>query len=200
VDDTVFEIPQDISLNGSINEKLSSINKLNLQKQNILNADKLQASETLPKANLFAQAGYGRPGLNFLENDFSTYYIAGVNLKWNLSSFYNNSRNEEINSLKSQKVNALIENQRKLIETNIDQYKSQLKSVSTQMESDELIIKMAIDIKENAQYQLEQGALDMSEYIQKLNIEKEAFVNKSIHEIHEIKLKYIINHLSGNLK
>jgi outer membrane protein TolC len=195
-----FVLPNDPLLASSVNNDLSVLNKLSLQKQSVLEANNLQATETVPKASLFAQAGYGKPGLNFLENQFSTYYLAGIRLNWNLSSFYNKGRNSEINSLKSQKLDALIDNQKSVLKSTIDNYNTQLLSNENQMENDKLILNMASDIKETAQYQLEQGALDMSEYIQKLNIEKEAMVNQKLHKLKDLKLKYIINHVSGNLK
>lgn len=35
-----------------------------------------------PRVAAFARAGYGKPGLNFLSNDFDAYWVAGVRLQW----------------------------------------------------------------------------------------------------------------------
>jgi outer membrane protein TolC len=35
-----------------------------------------------PRLGAFARAGYGRPGLNFLADDFQGYWLAGVQLQW----------------------------------------------------------------------------------------------------------------------
>src|SRR5688572_313265 len=45
---------------------------LSAQQNNLIKA------KNLPKASLFVQGGYGRPGLNMLQNEFDLYYIGGV--------------------------------------------------------------------------------------------------------------------------
>jgi len=42
----------------------------------------------MPKLGLFVTGGYGKPGLNMLDNEFAPYYIGGVRLSWNIGSFY----------------------------------------------------------------------------------------------------------------
>ena len=41
-----------------------------------------------PTLGLFMQGGYGDPGLNMLKGGFSPYYIAGVQLSWNIGKLY----------------------------------------------------------------------------------------------------------------
>src|SRR5690606_38588264 len=57
-----------------------------IEKYNIQN--KLLNKKVIPRLSFFAQGGYGRPTLNLLSNDFSSYYLAGLQLKWSLSEFY----------------------------------------------------------------------------------------------------------------
>lgn len=45
-----------------------------------------------PQIGAFATAGYGRPGLNMLSNEFDTYAIVGARLTWDLSKFYNGTQ------------------------------------------------------------------------------------------------------------
>lgn len=54
---------------------------------------KLTSSRMLPKISLFAQAGYGRPGLNMLDADFSPWAMGGVKISWNIWN-WNLSLNE----------------------------------------------------------------------------------------------------------
>ena len=55
----------------------------NLQAQ-----DKSVVSGLMPKLGLFFTGGYGKPGLNMLEDEFAAYYVAGLKLSWNLGGFY----------------------------------------------------------------------------------------------------------------
>lgn len=45
-----------------------------------------------PQIGAFATAGYGRPGLNMLSDQFDTYAIVGARLTWDLSKFYNGTQ------------------------------------------------------------------------------------------------------------
>ena len=56
----------------------------------------LEDAVARPKISAFAQAGYGRPGLNFLDNGFEPFLQVGVRGQWNLSSLYH--RKNEIKS------------------------------------------------------------------------------------------------------
>ena len=46
------------------------------------------AAGLMPRIGAFVQGGYGRPGLNMLEDSFEPYYVAGVRLSWNLGKLY----------------------------------------------------------------------------------------------------------------
>ena len=69
---------------------------------------KLLKDQIKPRISFFAQGGYGRPGLNFLSNNFDWYYIGGLRFSWDFGSLYslkNNLRLLDINrnSLETQK-------------------------------------------------------------------------------------------------
>jgi outer membrane protein TolC len=48
----------------------------------------LSRARNRPRASLFVQGGYGRPGLNMLSNDFSAYSVGGIRLSWSLDNLY----------------------------------------------------------------------------------------------------------------
>ncbi len=47
-----------------------------------------------PKFYAFGQLGYGRPGFNFLSNDFTPWWIFGAKLTWNFFN-WNQNKNEK---------------------------------------------------------------------------------------------------------
>lgn len=51
---------------------------------------KLLNREFLPQLFLFGKYGYGRPNFNLLNPNFDNYYIFGLKMNWNISSFYLN--------------------------------------------------------------------------------------------------------------
>ncbi len=42
----------------------------------------------MPKLGAFAQGGYGKPGLNMFDNEFSPYFLGGIRLIWNFGNLY----------------------------------------------------------------------------------------------------------------
>ena len=69
----------------------------------------LAVSKIVPKANLFFQGGYGKPGLNMFINDFDWYYITGIRFSWSLSNLYSYGNENEINQLNMQSIDAQTE-------------------------------------------------------------------------------------------
>ena len=48
--------------------------------------------QSRPQIGAFATAGYGRPGLNMLSDQFDPYAIVGAKITWDLSKLYNGSQ------------------------------------------------------------------------------------------------------------
>ena len=64
------------------------------QKEQLDISKEVISKSTSPKLNVFAQAGYGNPGLNMLNNSFEAFYLAGLKLNWNVFD-WNKSKSEK---------------------------------------------------------------------------------------------------------
>ena len=85
-ENTPLEKPAEIQPAAAENVSRPELQSFDYQKKTFDLQDKMLTTQLLPKLGLFAQGGYGRPGLNFLNNNFSWYYIGGLKLSWNLGS------------------------------------------------------------------------------------------------------------------
>ena len=65
-------------------EMNSNLQMLNTRKQMMQSSQAITQAGYYPKIGLFAGIKYGKPGLNFIENDWMTYGVWGVNMNWNL--------------------------------------------------------------------------------------------------------------------
>ena len=63
-----------------------------------------------PKFSLFANSGYGRPGLNQLKNEFQWYYIGGVKLSIPIMSHFTQKREKDVIRIQQQIVDKQREN------------------------------------------------------------------------------------------
>ena len=69
-----------------------------------------------PRVSAFAQAGYGRPGLNFLNTTFDSYWIGGVQLRWTPWSWGTTRRERELIAIQRQ----VFETRNRMMEAKID--------------------------------------------------------------------------------
>ncbi|NOT37100.1 MAG: TolC family protein, partial [Saprospiraceae bacterium] len=192
----VFSVPLQIPVNQSINRpeyKLILVQRALLQQQN-----KLNSSRAIPKVLAFGQAGYSNPALNFLKDEFQTYYIAGLKLNWNISSLYNLKSDNRISKLNG----SITELQEEAF-----LYKLNLEKTQQEVDADKFLILQGQDkqlvfllskIKEASKLQYENGSLTLSEYLKDLNAEEQARLNEVIHRISYLKSLYLNNNLYGN--
>ena len=155
----------------------------NFQRQQISNQYLLTNTRNKPKLGLFVQGGYGRPGLNALQNDFSTYYLGGVRLSWNLSGFYNTGRDRQLMEVNTK----MVDTQQDLFLFNtrmvLRQQSSEMNKLDELIGVDNEIIVLRSKILEAAKAQLDNGVISANDYLRELTAEDQAMQNKLLHEV-----------------
>jgi outer membrane protein TolC len=152
----------------------------------------------MPRINLFLQGGYGRPGLNMLDNDFSAFYLGGVRLSWNFGTLYtekNNLRKIELNkkSVNVQKETFLFNSQLKSL-----QQKNEISKLGDIVSDDDEIIRLRTNIKKASQAKVLNGTLSVSDLIRDVNAESQAMVDKALHEIQLLQVIYNLKEITNN--
>lgn len=158
--------------------KLFSAQKTQLEKQ----ADLLDKSRN-PKVFGFGQAGYGRPGLNMLNNEFDTYYLVGVVLSWNAFDWKKTNRQKQMLQLQS----AMVGQQEKTFNQNMElllaHQNNEINKLEKMLASDSKLVTLRSDIAKASASKLENGIITTSDYIQDLQAETIAKINIEIHQI-----------------
>ncbi|MDE0537080.1 TolC family protein, partial [Tenacibaculum sp. L6] len=78
--------------------------------------------------NGFATGGYGNPGLNMLEHEFTSYYIVGLKLNWNVFDWNGNKKQRQALDYSKE----LIDNQEEVFKLNTNTaLNEQLKEIET---------------------------------------------------------------------
>jgi outer membrane protein TolC len=161
---------------------------------------KLLKAQLRPKLGFFVQGGYGRPGLNFLDNNFAWYYIGGLKLSWNLGSLYTLKNQRQI--LDNDKKTLDIEKETFVFNTTLTQ-KQQNADIAKYLElikTDDAIIRMRESVKKAASAQLENGVLSAHDYITEVNAEDQARQNKILHEMQLLQTQYSYQNTVGDIK
>lgn len=151
----------------------------------------------MPRFSLFAQGGYGNPGLNFLKDKFEPFYVVGARLSWNFGSLYtlkNDRRKLEVER-------ESVETERDLFLFNtrlqIAEQDGTLASLRKQMEADDEIIRLRTNIRKSAEAKVANGTLSVNEMLRELNAESIALQTKAVHGIQLLAETYRQRHLTN---
>ena len=195
---TIFSTPSQINYLSSEEIMRPELKLYSAQKNLIENQDGITVSKIVPKANLFFQGGYGKPGLNMFINDFDWYYITGIRFSWSLSNLYSYGNENEINQLNLQSIDAQTETF--LLNTKIttNQQLQEIDKLNKLIEADKSIIDLRISVKESAKAKLENGVITSNDYVRDLNAEDNAKQNLEIHKIQLLLAQYNYKITTGN--
>ncbi|NLX65899.1 MAG: TolC family protein [Bacteroidales bacterium] len=169
-----------------------------LQIQNLAIKDHTITSGLMPKLGLFATGGYGKPGLNMLQDNFKAYYIAGVRLSWNIGNFYTlkNNRKAIQNNIES------IENQREtfLFNTHLDvtQKNNHIDNCYEQLKYDDEIIALRGSVKRASEVKMANGTISGSDLTRDINAEQMAIQEKILHETELLLAIYNLKFATNN--
>lgn len=169
-----------------------------LQEQ-LINTQKSQINQRyIPNLGLFFQGGYGRPALNFLSNEFSTYYVTGLKLNWNLSQLYTNKNDMQRFDIQNQ----LIDTKKKTFLFNTELTQSQqsieINKHNKLIVSDKQAIQLRDEIKSAAEVQMINGLITTIDYIKILNDTSRAKQQLELHEIMLLQAQYYLKTTIGN--
>lgn len=188
----------DILVAPEIESQRPELELFNLQERQLESSKEVIAKRNFPKIFGFAQAGYGNPGLNMLDNSFQDFYMAGVKLNWNILDWGKTKEKKQVVDISKEIVSTeketfLLNNQmqQKEAENDIDKYDEMLLK-------DTEIIALREKVLQATTSQLQNGAITSSEYITELNNLYEAKIDEQLHKIHLSLAKANYNVIKGD--
>lgn len=169
------------SLNDSI--KRPEMN-LFAQQQSVLAASSdLAQKGRNPKFFGFGQAGYGRPALNMLNNDFDTFYLVGLGMSWTILDWKQTKRDREAIQLQQELVQTKQVQFERSVEIALDRERRIVAQTKALMAQDEELIAVQERITKSSAAKLENGAYTAADYLQDLNAELAARINFELHKV-----------------
>jgi outer membrane protein TolC len=172
----------------------------NLQETQLETSKEVISKSNYPKLLGFAQAGYGNPGLNMLDNSFQDFYMVGLKLNWNIFDWGKIKEKKQAVDISKEIVSTekktfLLNNeiQQKEAESDINKYEVMLKK-------DEEIIGLREQVLQATTSQLQNGAITSSEYITELNNLYEAKIDQQLHEVQLALAKANYRIIKGSFK
>ena len=196
-EDYTFSFPDNISLQElALNRP--EIRLYDLQK-NVYDAQKKKYNaDWMPKISAFVNGGYGRPGLNMLDNNFTPFAIGGIRFTFPINSLYTYKNNIKIAELNQQQLE--IDKENFILNNNLQlkQKKREIEKFASLINQDDKVIELRQSVTQSAQAQLENNVITVSEFITKLNAEHLARQTKYLHQLQLLKAKYTLSTILGN--
>lgn len=189
-----LEVPQYDLPAESTFEARPEMKLLDLQASRIDQAKALQDRLYRPKVAAFGTAGYGRPGLNMLSNDFDSYWIVGAKLSWNLWNWDKAGDEKKILTLQQN----ILQKEKEALEQNLNvsllQKQSEIDDFREMAKEDRKVIKLYKDIVESHASRLKNGTITPAEFIDQLNNQKYAQLNYELHQIQyeKTRVEYLL--------
>ena len=125
----------------------------------------LVAADRRPRAYAFAQAGYGRPGLNQFSDDPDAYWQAGVRVEWRPWNWGTTGRRREALELQQRITDA---DEAAFAESLGREVRADLSDIArlvSALDTDERIIGLREQVERQGRAQLAEGAITAADYV-----------------------------------
>lgn len=166
--------------------------------QKVLNASSnLVSRKRYPVLAGFATAGYGKPGLNMLSNEWDNYFLVGAKLSWNIWD-WNTVKKER----QQFKIQDNIVDYRK--QAYLDSYQSQIEAIrleitklKNQLSKDQEIVQLLHQVTERSASALKNGTITSSVFLTDFNSESRAKLELELRNIKLSQQKVLLYNVSG---
>ncbi|MBU2652362.1 MAG: TolC family protein [Bacteroidetes bacterium] len=175
------------------------ITLFDLQKNRIDASKRVITAKWTPRFSGFGQVGYGRPALNFLNNDFDDFYIVGARMSWELWNWNKNKKEKQVLDIQT----GILDTQKEAFDRNIrvaaKHDLADIRKYETLIRDDQKIIVLREKIVATASVQLNNGVITSTDYITRLSDATQARIAMQTHHIQLIRSR--VNYLEtiGNL-
>ncbi|HKL38991.1 MAG TPA: TolC family protein [Bacteroidales bacterium] len=154
-----------------------------LKSEHLETRKKVVQSHRLPKISAFAQAGYGKPGLNMLGDEFDRFYMVGANLTWNIWDWSRSQRERQILQIEQHRVDIQERSFNKALKVQLARIEADIRQYRKAARRDEKIVSLRREVSESAKSKLENGVITSSDYIAQLNQLTRARITRERHKI-----------------
>ncbi|HUI32727.1 MAG: TolC family protein [Dysgonamonadaceae bacterium] len=154
-------------------------------------------SDIRPKIGAFVQGGYGKPGLNMLQNEFDTFFLGGIKLSWNFGNLYTFKNSVKTNELKKLSIDTQRDTFVYNLDVKISQEQNEIEKYRKTMQDDEEIILLQQEIKDAAEAKVDNGTMTVSDMLKELTALEMAKQAKLLHEIQHISSIYTLKNTTN---
>ncbi len=140
-------------------------------------------ARNLPKIGAFVQGAYANPGLNFLKDEFSAYYIAGVRLKWDFVGLY--TRRNDMRLIELQRGQVDVQRETFLFNTHLTatEQTQEIEKYRKLLEDDDRIVELRGNICRSAIAKVAEGTMSVIEMLRQVTAQDMARQDRAAHQV-----------------
>jgi len=146
----------------------------------------------------FAQAGYGKPGLSMLSNEWDTFYLLGAKLSWNIWDWNSTKKERQQFKIQSSIVNLRQQFYIDTYNAQLEENRLEIQKLQNQLEKDVEIVKLLHQVSERSISQLKNGTITSANYLTDFNNESRARLDMELRKIKLSLEKVKFYNITGN--
>lgn len=186
LDTSMQFISEEFNLNSNQAQQRPEYKLMSLQQNQFALSKELVGAKNQPHVFAYGTAGYGRPGFNYLSDNFADFYLVGLGVSWNIWNWQAGKREKQILDLNSQMIEAQKKTFEKNLKMGLNSYESEILKQQQLIVQDKQIIEIQKQIANTSESQLKNGALTATQYVDELQKVQQQELE---YEIHNLKLK-----------
>jgi outer membrane protein TolC len=134
-------------------------------RERIAKQAELTTAQERPRLSTYAKVGYGKPGLNFIADEFETYGLGGVRLQWNAWTWGAGGREREALAIQQQVVATDQAAFEKGLLESTEGDRAAIERLQHALAIDERIVALREQVARSTQIRLQEGVVTASEYL-----------------------------------
>jgi outer membrane protein TolC len=149
----------------------------------IARQSELATAQSQPKLSAFGRVGYGRPALDFIQNEWQPYAVGGVRLQWNAWTWGSVGRERQAQSLQQEIVDADALAFRRSVAVAIEGDRAAIDHLTRALATDRRIIELRTEVERAARVRLQEGVLTSSDYLARDSELLQARIAEATHQV-----------------
>ena len=163
---------------------------LGQQQTQVTALQSLATVQRRPVFSAFGQAGYGRPGYDFLNNNFDDYYMIGLRMHWKIWDWGKVKREKQVFSIQNEIINTQKETFNQNLRADLYKRLANISKYKKMISMDETIVDLQKNVLETSDAQMKNGTITSTTYLIELNKLVNARLNLEAHKLQLVYAKY----------
>ena len=143
----------------------------------------LTTAQERPRVSTYAKVGYGKPGLNFIADEFQPYGLGGVRVQWNAWTWGSPAREREALAIQQQVVATDQAAFEKGLREATEGDRATIDRLQHALSIDERIVTLREQVTRSTQIRLQEGVVTASEYLDRTSELLQARFARAGHQV-----------------